>query len=537
MDVTGRVTNRLTARLTAKRLRSFLWGGALWDLYFISPLILGLLLKATFDGFVEERDFVYLAILIGAYTFVEFVRRLIVHKGAMVWIRFWVLMEMLLRGGMLRAQVSSGGPHAGKPVAHAGAAMTRFRDDPRDIAMYTDGWIDVFGATVFAAAAVAVMASIDAWLTVIVLLPVAAIALTTRFLGRWVASAHRRNLEQTSRLTACLRDVFAAHGTIRLYGAREGASAEVGRRASERSRAAVVDRVITESIRAASVSLSGVAVGVMLLVVADDMRSGAFSVGDLALFTSYLGYMTFLPRMTGHVLTRHRQAGVAFGRMGELAADADPANLLVDLDLSIDTDNREPRPAPTSPRSPLEQLVVNDLRHVFADGAGLHEANLTLERGTLTVITGHVGAGKTTLIRALLGLVPAPVQRHPRREHFAGSVGPASGRNARHRRTHAGGGCHGGRDGHDGRASWSPTQWRATPATGTGARRSQTARTARSRRSFQRCRRRHRGASVESTPGLRGDDPGRVQPPHSHRHSRAGAHNGPRLPHLEQPSP
>jgi ATP-binding cassette subfamily B protein len=32
--------------------------------------------------------------------------------------------------------------------------------------------------------------------------------------------------------------------------------------------------------------------------------------------------------------------------------------------------------------------------------------NLSLERGTLTVVTGRIGSGKTTLLRALLGLLP-----------------------------------------------------------------------------------------------------------------------------------
>ncbi len=41
--------------------------------------------------------------------------------------------------------------------------------------------------------------------------------------------------------------------------------------------------------------------------------------------------------------------------------------------------------------------------------AGIRDLDLTLEAGTVTVVTGEVGSGKTTLLRAVLGLLP--VQR------------------------------------------------------------------------------------------------------------------------------
>ena len=148
-----------------------------------------------------------------------------------------------------------------------------------------------------------------------------------------------------------------------------------------------------------------VGLGLVLLVSAGALASGAFDVGTLALFVAYLGYLSFLPRMVGRMLARRKQATIAVDRMRQLVAGRDPGNVARARVLPIERRQRGVRPEPERPeRVPLQRLDVVDLAARYPGGAGVHDISFTMQRGEFVVLTGPVGSGKSTLLRALLGL-------------------------------------------------------------------------------------------------------------------------------------
>jgi ATP-binding cassette subfamily B protein len=148
--------------------------------------------------------------------------------------------------------------------------------------------------------------------------------------------------------------------------------------------------------------------GVMLLIAAQAMRSGAFTVGDFALFVSYLDSIAALTGVVGMLLAGYRQAGVAVERMQYLMQGAPPAQLVQHGAVYLRGALPAVRAIPRGAADQLERLDAVGLTYHYPDtGRGITGISLHLAGGSFTVVTGRIGAGKTTLLQVLLGLLAA----------------------------------------------------------------------------------------------------------------------------------
>ena len=118
---------------------------------------------------------------------------------------------------------------------------------------------------------------------------------------------------------------MASATTIKVNNAIEPTITHLRKLVDARRETAVRDRVLDESVWAFSQGAADVGLGLVLLTASSAMASGAFSIGELAIFTAYLGWLSFLPRMVGRMLAR-RAGCRRFDRMRVLVADADVSN-------------------------------------------------------------------------------------------------------------------------------------------------------------------------------------------------------------------
>lgn len=394
----------LAWRVSQNRPREFWVGWSLFVVFFTMPALTGYLLARGYDS-LASGDTPATVRWAAAIAVSETIRMIAVHHGALVWTKAWIHMQTLLRANLMAAQMASGGPEAGQPVGSAGAAITHFRDDVEDVAGFVDGMIDVSGGIVFTVIAGFVLGASDPTAAVVLIFPLLGVGVLTRVLDTRIKDYRTADRAATAEVTGLLGDVMAAATTIKVNDAGDQILSRLSVLVDRRRETAVRDRVLEEGVQAFSKGAADIGLGLVLLVSAGSIASGAFDLGQLALFTAYLGWLSFLPKMVGRVLARHKQAGVAFDRMRMLVAGQSAANTVTSRSLPIDPADQRSRSASVRPdRVPLERLDVVNFSARHASGAGVYDINFSVQQGEFVVITGPIGAGKSTLLRALLGL-------------------------------------------------------------------------------------------------------------------------------------
>ncbi|MGH9245602.1 MAG: ATP-binding cassette domain-containing protein [Acidimicrobiales bacterium] len=404
------VSSWRVGRRLARFLPTYYFGGGLvWIGFFAMPILTGLVLQALFNRLSEGRaaDVDAALWLCAALVATEAVRGSLLWVMLNIWPYWWNGVATLMRTNVLRSILTAPGPAATRLPSSPGEAVSRFRDDVDDLVIMTDVGIDVTGAGVFAVIAFAVMLTVDPLVTLVLVLPLTAAVVATRALGDVIKRWHREARRLGASVTAFVGDLFGGVLAVKTSGAEPAALARLHGLNRARRDAAVRDRLALDLLDTVTGSTVEISIGLVLLLAAPAMRRGDFTVGDLALFTSYAGWLTMFPRFLGRALYRLRQGMVAAERLAGLMTPSETADDLVEHRPVWFRSTPPAAPPPPALDDGLGVLEVAGLTAQYPSGGrGIEAVDLRIERGSFTVVTGAVGAGKTTLIRAMLGLLP-----------------------------------------------------------------------------------------------------------------------------------
>jgi ATP-binding cassette, subfamily B, bacterial len=378
------------------------WGGGLgWALFFLAPLASGLLLEQLFDALVVGGPAMT---LVAAVAGIELTRALVLPLTGWVFEPFWGTTETVLRTNVLRAQLEADPDDRGPRIDDPGAALPLFREDPEQVAMAADQWINAVSGGAIALGALVVITRIGPSVAVAVAVPLIAAAA----LGSLLAPIARRRREQdravTAEVTAELGEVVAAATSITTAGAVPAVLDRFAERCARRRVTAVRDRVANQLLPAVGGSAGelALAAGLLFAVLA---LAGDLTAGQVALLASYAAVLAAVPRYWSQWVTSRRHADVAVHRLRSAVRDGDVERLL----LPVAPVRFEPGPVPRSPVPDAPAAPELELRSVVVeapDGRRIGPVSTRVPPGGLVAITGPVGSGKTTLLRALVGLSP-----------------------------------------------------------------------------------------------------------------------------------
>jgi ATP-binding cassette subfamily B protein len=378
-----------------------------WTSIRFAPLLPGLVTREILDTLSGETAagsniWTLLALLVG----IALGRMALLVAGQAAWVPFYFETAGFLQMNMLSHILSRPGARAlpGTP----GEAVSRFRGDVYHMTDFSADWtVEVIGQTGAAIVGLIVLLRVNARLTLGLLIPMAIVIVTVFVLSRYAQQARAKSRAAAGRVTAFIGDIFGGVQALKVNGAEARARARFDRINEARRKAALKDALFSEmrwTMRDATIDVS---IGLILLLGARAMGTGDFTVGDFALFVTYLGPVTYGITAIGSMTAWGQQTKVSLDRMQRLMRGAPPTALVAPRPVVVKGDLPEIPPAVRAAGDGLIALDVSDLTYRYPEtDRGIENVDLRIQQGDFTVITGRVGSGKSTLLKVLLGLLP-----------------------------------------------------------------------------------------------------------------------------------
>lgn len=296
-------------------------------------------------------------------------------------------------------------------IGSVGGVINTFDEDVNLVIGFFSLLGDIISPIVFGIATFVILLRVNLLITLVVVLPLACSSVIIEKMRVRVGTTRAASREASSTVTGNIGEIFASVQSIKVAMAENNIIKYFNMISDRRRLFEVRDSVLSSVIQALSNGLIDLGIGIVLLATALSIQQGnAFRTGDLVLFIAYLSPIITVIAALGYTRANYLQVAVSLERLAQLQQGVPIAQLLERKPLELGS-SKAPRPLPeptaTTPLDCLETLEVNDLTyHYPGTEYGIQHINLRLTRGSLTVISGQVGAGKSTCLRVLLGLLP-----------------------------------------------------------------------------------------------------------------------------------
>ncbi|GHO92617.1 HlyB/MsbA family ABC transporter [Reticulibacter mediterranei] len=289
-----------------------------------------------------------------------------------------------------------------------GELINRFDADTTTITNTISYTNMLIGAGTQALIAVSVLFTINPLITLVVFVPLVGSCVLMNRMSARIQQYHRQSRKAEGEVSAFIGEMFNSAQAIQLAAAQRRVIDHLHRLNDTRRQTNLRSLFFTDVVLGSITrNTSSIGAGVILLLAAQSMHSGSFSVGSLALFMSYLDEIAIFTSFFSQNIAMYKQAAVALQRLQAILPE-EAAEATVTAHAPVYLRGAYPQVSePERQAAPLECLEVRGLTYCYAQsGRGIEQINLQLRRGTRTVITGRIGSGKTLLLRTIQGLLP-----------------------------------------------------------------------------------------------------------------------------------
>ncbi|MEU8183147.1 ABC transporter ATP-binding protein [Micromonospora sp. NPDC049044] len=309
-----------------------------------------------------------------------------------VWFPQWWVRQMLRIG--LRLVHGQTGPR--RVSSHTPAEVVAQGGDTERVVQLADNVLDQAVALVLVVAMTAVTGSVVPGLFFLGTMVVSGLAAT--LFGPRLERAARATVAARAAFATALVSALSAARTVKLAGAttavlRHLADLDVLR--SDRQRREISVQVWARSTPSMASGLLPIGAWALYL-------GGSLSAGAVLVAVSTLGAARWFAWTTASLISQLPSARVWTRRTAAMTGVSAYSAGVPAVDLAAGT-----APAPTpAPRHPLRRLELRGFGVVHSDGTvAVRDVDLTVRRGQLVLVVGPVGAGKSSLLRALAGIV------------------------------------------------------------------------------------------------------------------------------------
>lgn len=378
---------------------------AVWILIDVFPLVRGLIAKEFFNAISNGGKVQGVWSILFLFLIAGIGRAIVIATGGPLDFFHRFKISGLLRRNMLESILSKPGARA--IPGSAGEAISCFREDIDQIENAVSWTIDVIGIACFAVGAIAILLTVNIKITLLVFTPLIAVVALAQRASERIQKYRRASREATSRVTGTIGEIFDAVQAVQSAAAEEAVINNFRSLNNERHKLMLKDSVLNQVLNAVYQNMVSIGTGLILLLAANDMKSGSFTIGDFALFVYYLAFISDFTLFFGNFLSTLKQSEVAFERITRLLQGAPRESLVEHKPLYILGELSEPPHAKKTEYDVLESLEVKKLSYCYEGSRpGIEDISFTVDKGSFTVITGRIGSGKSTLLKALLGLLP-----------------------------------------------------------------------------------------------------------------------------------